>query len=247
METSSQIDNSIYHTLGDRWYTAFDDPVALLRAENKVKLPWIFERIQKLGLNDPLILDVGCGAGFLCNELAQKGFHVKGLDISRESLEIAKKYDVTGKVDYLEGDAYHLPFNDQSIDVITCLDFLEHVENPENIVKEASRVLKPNGLFFFHTFNRNPFAGLIIIKFVETFVKNTPKNMHVLDLFIRPAEMIEYCQVSRIEVTDMSGIRPRLIPLPLSIFFDGIVPESMEFTLTPSLLLSYIGVGIKKP
>jgi 2-polyprenyl-6-hydroxyphenyl methylase / 3-demethylubiquinone-9 3-methyltransferase len=45
------------------------------------------------------------------------------------------------------------------------------------------RVLAPSGLFFFHTFNRNWIANLIVIKGVELFVKNTPEDLHVLRLF----------------------------------------------------------------
>ncbi len=88
---SQQIDNSVYDRLGDRWYTAYDDPVALLRAENLVKTPWIEERIQKHRPHSETVLDVGCGAGFLSNELALRKFKVTGVDLSNESLAIAKK------------------------------------------------------------------------------------------------------------------------------------------------------------
>lgn len=245
MEDSSKINNSIYHTLGDKWYTAYDDPIALLRAENKIKLPWIHERIKNLYFTDPLILDVGCGAGFLCNDLAQKGYRIKGVDISEESLDVARKYDSTKKVEYIRGDAYELPFDENSFDIVSCLDFLEHVERPQDIIHEISRVLKPGGLFFFHTFNRNLLSDILIIKAVEKFVRNTPKNMHVIDLFIKPQELIHYCQTASISVTEMSGIRPRFSTIPLSAYFSGIVPRSLEFKLTSSLLLSYMGMGIK--
>src|SRR5690606_17460525 len=189
METSSKINNEIYDSLGERWYTAYDDPIALLRAENRVKLPWIVERIIMHKIENPLILDVGCGAGFLCNELSEKGYRVKGIDLSRESLAIARQYDKTKLVEYQIADAYKLPFQANSFDVITCLDFLEHVDRPHEVIREISRVLKPGGLFFFHTFNRNILSWLLIIKAVELLVKNTPKDMHVIDLFIKPSEL----------------------------------------------------------
>src|SRR5690606_14398436 len=104
--------------------------------------------------------------------------------------------------------AYHLPFSNESFDVITAMDFLEHVESPDQVIMEFSRVLKPGGMFFFHTFNRNPISWLVVIKLLEWFVKNTPKNMHVINLFIKPRELEEYCLKARIKVFEMKGIAP---------------------------------------
>ncbi|MFA5583991.1 MAG: bifunctional 2-polyprenyl-6-hydroxyphenol methylase/3-demethylubiquinol 3-O-methyltransferase UbiG [Bacteriovoracaceae bacterium] len=245
METSSKINNAIYDSLGERWYTAYDDPIALLRAENRIKLPWIVERVTRQGFKNPHILDVGCGAGFLCNELSEKGYQVKGIDISEESLAVARKYDKTKLADYQVADAYKLPYESNSFDVITCLDFLEHVDRPQDVIKEIARVLRPEGLFFFHTFNRNIFSWILIIKAVELFVKNTPKDMHVIDLFIKPSELIDYCEKNGMEITEMTGIRPKFSTIPLSSYITGVVPESLEFQLTKSLLLSYLGVATK--
>lgn len=245
MNNSSKINNDIYDDYGTRWYTAYDDPIALLRAENRVKLPWIHERIIAHNLNSPHILDVGCGAGFLCNELALKGYQVSGIDLSTESLKVARQYDRTRSVDYQIADAYQLPFADHTMDVVTCLDFLEHVEKPEEIIKECARVLKPNGLFFFHTFSRNFLSWLLVIKAIELLVKNTPKDMHVIELFIKPQELELYCKNAEINVMEMTGLRPKFSTIPISAYFSGVVPESLEFQMTPSLLLSYLGMGIK--
>ena len=242
-----KINNEIYNGYSDRWYTAYDDPVALLRAESKTKTPWILEKLENLNLLNPTtkILDVGCGAGFLSNELALSGLRVTGVDLSVESLVVAREYDKTKNVLYLTADAYHLPFNNESFDVITAMDFLEHVENPEMVIKEFSRVLKPNGIFIFHTFNRNPISFLIIIKLVEWLVKNTPKNMHVLPLFIKPNELKTYCKRANMYTLEMIGIRPILSTIPLKNIFTGIVPTSLKFKLTKSLLLSYMGLAKK--
>ena len=241
MAKTAHIDNSIYETYGNKWYTADDDPVAILRAENKVKTPWILDRVKP----HSLILDVGCGAGFLTNELAREGHNVTGVDLSAESLKVAGKFDETKSVDYIVANAYELPFEDHSFDVVCALDFLEHVEDPARAIKEFSRVLKPNGKFFFHTFNRSPLSWFVIIKLVEWLIPKTPKHMHVLHLFIKPEELKKYSLSAGMHVTEMTGIKPVFRSIPLKKIFKGRVPPEMKFELTKSLALSYLGVAQK--
>ena len=245
--TLKPVNNAIYDTYGTRWYEADDDPVALLRAESKTKSPWIIQKIQEHGFMKPesKVLDVGCGAGFLSNELAKQNLDVTGVDLSPESIKVAGQYDETKKVKYLTADAYKLPFADGSFDVLTALDFLEHVDRPNDVIKEFSRVLKPGGLFIFHTFNRNRLAHLVIIKFVEWFVKNTPKDMHVIHLFIKPSELEDYCRQAQLTPGPMIGIKPVFSSFTLKSLLTGVVPKKLRFELTKSLRLSYMGLAVK--
>ncbi len=238
----------MYDTLGDRWYTAYDDPVALLRSESRIKNPWIAARIQKeTGSRQGLkILDIGCGAGFLSNYLASEKYQVTGLDLSKESLAVARRHNSTASVTYVEGNAYALPFVDREFDVVTCMDFLEHVEDPRRIIAEAARVLKSEGLFFFHTFNRNIAARFVIIKMVEWFVQNTPKHMHVLELFIKPEELRQYCHESGLAIKEITGIRPKFSTVNTKNLLARTVPRNFEFKLTKSLMLAYLGYAKKE-
>ena len=243
----NEVNNEIYEAYGERWYTADDDPIALLRAESKAKLPWVLNEIQKLdGNQQKNILDVGCGGGFLSNALAQHGYEVTGVDLSEESLRVAKAHDLSGTITYMPADAYHLPFEDQSFDVVTAMDFLEHVDRPEDVVKECARVLKPGGLFIYHTFNRNWIAWIVIIKLVEWLVKNTPKDMHVLRLFIKPKELKKFCEEAGLVFQVETGLRPVFSSLTLRSLFTGVVPKNMRFMTTASTLLSYMGCAKKK-
>ena len=243
MANANEIDNTIYDDYGDKWYTAFDDPIALLRAENKVKSPWILKRLR----TSSTVLDVGCGAGFLSNELALAGHKVTGIDLSESSLVVAHRYDKTQTVTYTVANAFELPFPDESFDVLCAMDFLEHVEDPAKVIKEFSRVLKPGGKFFFHTFNRNFIAWLIIIKLVEWLIPNTPKNMHILRLFIKPRELKLYCKLAQLEIGELTGIKPVFSSIPVTKIFSGSVPPQMRFELTSSLLTSFLGMATKNP
>lgn len=248
MPSLSPVNNAIYEEYGDRWYTAFDDPVALLRAESRAKAPWVIEKIRsRFAGPAPEVLDAGCGGGFLSNRLAAEGFRGTGLDLAADSLAVARRHDATASVRYVAGDVYAMPFPDASFDVVTAMDLLEHVEDPARAIAEFARVLRPGGLLIFHTFNRNPLAGLVIIKFVEWLVKNTPKHMHVLRLFIKPREAAAYARAAGLEVFAWTGIRPRFRSVPWRNYFSGVVPEGLEFRLTKSLALSYMGAAVKGP
>src|SRR4030042_5267546 len=85
------------------------------------------------------ILDVGCGAGINLLMLGQFGQAI-GIDSSKRAVELSKKY---GKAAL--GDALKLPFPDESFDVLTALDLLEHLEDDRKALREWRRVLKPGG------------------------------------------------------------------------------------------------------
>ncbi len=243
------INTEVYNSLGQRWYTADDDPIALLRSQSKTIAPWVIHQINKSfhESTDIKILDVGCGAGFLSNRLALENWNVTGLDVSAESLAVAKNYDPTRSVRYVECNAMNLAFENESFDVVTAMDFLEHVESPELLVKEISRVLKPGGLFLFHTFNRNILSKIIIIKLVEYFVRNTPRHLHLHRMFVKPEELESYCMAAGMVPQEMKGLEPQLRSLRLSNLVNGTIPKNFKFVLTESLKLSYLGFAKKTP
>jgi len=242
MAIARPVNNSIYAEMGARWYDAKDDPVALLRAEARQRNPWVAQRIdQSFGGRPCSVLDVGCGGGFLSNFLAERGHHVLGLDAEDDCLTEAARHDRTRGVDYLHGDALSLPFIDGSFDVVCAMDFLEHVEDPARAIAEAARVLAPGGLFFFHTFNRNWLAWLVVIKAVEWFVRNTPPDMHVLRLFLKPEEVAAMCRAHDLEIVELVGSRPRLGVAAWRLLATGVVGDDFGFAFTPSTRLAYTG------
>ena len=241
------VNNDIYNSLGSRWYEADDDPIALLRAESRHRNPWVQDKLTaEFGPRSCDILDVGCGAGFLANYLADGGHRVSGLDLSPEALVVAAAHDSTGTVRYACGDAEQLPYAAETFDGVAAMDFLEHVEEPARVVAEVSRVLVPGGLFFFHTFNRNWLAWLIIIKGVEWFVRNTPKNLHILRLFRKPEELAQMFTDQRLEIVELRGSRPKLGWAFLRMLVTGRVPSDFAFTFTSSTKLAFTGVARKR-
>lgn len=242
-EPGPEINNTIYDALGERWYTATDDPVALLRAESRHRTSWVLSELRThFGERSLTILDVACGAGFLTNPLAEAGHAVTGIDLSQDSLDVARRHDPTASVTYLPMDARRLAFPDGQFDVVCMMDFLEHIEARDAVIREASRVLKPGGWFIFHTFNRTPISWLIAIKGVEWAVRNTPKHMHVYRLFLTPQELRELCALHHLEIERLRGIRPRIFTLAfLKLLVTGRVSDQFQFEFTRSQSIGYCG------
>jgi 2-polyprenyl-6-hydroxyphenyl methylase/3-demethylubiquinone-9 3-methyltransferase len=240
------VNNDIYAKLGDRWYEADDDPVALLRAEAALRNPWVAEQIaENLGPSPCSVLDIGCGGGFLANYLAGVGHRVTGLDADSSSLAVAADHDKTATVAYACADARSLPYADGSFQVVCAMDFLEHIDEPEQVIAEAARVLAPGGLFFFHTFNRNWLAWLVVIKGVEWFVKNTPVDMHVLRLFLKPDEVTAMCRSHGLTPITVVGSRPKLGAPFWTMLRTRVVPRDFAFTFTRGTRLGYSGYARK--
>ena len=240
------INNRFYDDLEESWYTATNHPIALLRAENAVRGPWVSREIAKRFKPSARILDIGCGAGLLTNPLATEGYNVTGIDLSKSSLEVARKFDASNKVLYLCANAYDLPFLPESFDVVCATDLLEHVENPLKVIQQASRVLRSGGIFFFHTFNRTLLSYLLIIKGAEWFVKNTPPNLHVYELFIKPEEMKTMCHGVNLEIDHLVGFAPQIWQKAFwKMLVTREVPKDFNFIFTKNTSTGYCGMAVK--
>jgi 2-polyprenyl-6-hydroxyphenyl methylase/3-demethylubiquinone-9 3-methyltransferase len=238
-----RIDNAWYADLGGRWYAAQDTPIALLRAESRHRNPWIADELARAFAAPCRVLDLGCGAGLLANYLAERGHHVVGIDSTAESLTVARAHDRTRRVAYELGDACALRYPAASFDVVCAMDLLEHVEDPGRVIAEAGRVLAPGGLFVFHTFNRTWQAQLIVIKGVEWFVKNAPRDLHVLRMFVTPDELRAMCRAHGFEAPEIRGSRPRFGWPLWRMVLTGKVGDDFAFTTTSSTKLGYTGIA----
>ncbi|MBI5273846.1 MAG: 3-demethylubiquinone-9 3-O-methyltransferase [Chlamydiales bacterium] len=241
------INNQFYDELGEEWLYRKDHPIALLRSENNLRVPWIIREIDNHFSSPVTVLDIGCGGGLLTNPLSEQGHEVVGIDLSLSSLDIAKRYDNTKRVKYIYADACHLPFPDNHFDVVCAMDVIEHVEDQQKLFAEAARVLKKGGFFFFHTFNRNPLSYLLIIKGVDWFVPNAPSNMHVYPLFMKPKELSHLCNINQLKVIKWLGVTPNIFSKAMGkMLYHRKIPEDFSFCFSRSLIAGYCGIAIKK-
>jgi 2-polyprenyl-6-hydroxyphenyl methylase / 3-demethylubiquinone-9 3-methyltransferase len=243
----ARINNRFYEELGDRWYDDDRHPIALLRAETKIRLAYIERVLRGRGEDRARILDLGCGGGLITIPLAVKGYDIKGVDISENSLSVARKRVPKGvAITFAADNVYDLHEASAAYDVVLMMDLLEHLEDQETAVAQASRVLKPKGLLIFHTFNRNVLSYLVAITGIEVLCADSPEDIHVYQLFVKPVELSRMCARAGLRTCEFIGIRPRFFTRAfLSTLATRAVHPKFQFRFTRSTMVGYLGYAIK--
>lgn len=179
-----------YDLSGDKWWDK-NSKIYALYYLNEPRFQFFDRYILKWqGLK---VLDVGCGGGFSCEFMAKKGTITYGIDSSKKCIEAAQRHSYENSLDinYKIGVAEKLPYQDNTFDVVICVDVLEHVSDYCQVVSEIYRVLKPAGLFLYDTINRNFQSRFVMIYLMENLLELIPLGIHDWHKFIRPEELKE--------------------------------------------------------
>lgn len=160
------------------------------------------------------ILEVGCGGGLICEELARRGATMVGIDPARAALETASEHarqdGLISRITYEQGSAEALPYAADSFQAIVCLDVLEHVRDLRQTIAEIARVLAPGGVFVFDTINRTLLARLVLIWYGEHFPSGgLVPGIHDYHAFIKPAELRSLLVANSLRVEELTGFMPR--------------------------------------
>ncbi|GLX81952.1 bifunctional 2-polyprenyl-6-hydroxyphenol methylase/3-demethylubiquinol 3-O-methyltransferase UbiG [Thalassotalea eurytherma] len=166
--------------------------------------------IQHVGeLFEKVTIDVGCGGGILAESLAKLGANVTGIDMGEEPLNVAKLHALESKtqVEYqkitAEAKAQQAP---ATFDIVTCMEMLEHVPDPESIIKACADMVKPGGYVFFSTLNKTIKSYLLAIVAAEKLLKLVPDGTHHHENFIRPSTLIAWAEKHGLKCIDATGI-----------------------------------------
>lgn len=137
------------------------------------------------------VLDVGCGGGYTCEFLAQRGAKVTGIDPSAACIKAAESHaeEMGLTIDYHVGMGETLPFKNDRFDVVVCVDVLEHVQSVAATVTEISRVMQAGGLFCFDTINRTWQSRWLMIWLLEDVLRQIPRGIHDWYQFVPPEEL----------------------------------------------------------
>ena len=177
-----------FDALAARWWDTAGDFEPLHRI-NPLRVDFIRQRAT---LANRRVLDIGCGGGILTESLAKLGANVTGIDAAEGPLAVARLHQAESGTDvtYINSTAEAMAAAEpESFDVVTCLEMLEHVPSPADIVAACARLVKPGGDAFFSTINRNAKAFLFAIVGAEYVLKMLPAGTHEYSKFIRPSEL----------------------------------------------------------
>ena len=188
-----------------------EGPFKPLHMLNPVRTDFIKNRID---LKDKTLIDVGCGGGLLCENLAEHSKEVKGIDMSNEAIEIAKTHQILKnlKIDYEEIALESLlKKSKKKYDVLTCMELVEHVPDPEKLIKDCVKITNRKADLFFSTLNRNLISYIVAIIGAEYILSILPKGTHKYEKFIKPSEFSKILRSNDLIVEDIKGISFNLL------------------------------------
>lgn len=153
------------------------------------------------------VLDIGCGAGLLCEPLSRLGAQVIGVDPSASNIAAAK----------LHADKSHLSIDyrcttveeidpRERFDIVLAMEVVEHVVDVGVFLKRCAAMLKPNGLMVVSTLNRNWKSFALAIVGAEYVLRWLPRGTHEWNKFVTPDELTKHLLDNRLVITEQTGV-----------------------------------------
>lgn len=205
MSNADPVEIEKFSQVAHKWW----DPLSEfkpLHEINPLRLNYINRHASLAGKS---VLDVGCGGGILSESMATLNASVTGIDLSDKALQVAKLHllesgrQVTYRKIAVEDMAVECP---ASFDIVTCMEMLEHVPDPDSVIASCAKLVKPGGWVFFSTLNRNPKSYLFAILGAEYILNMLPRGTHDYAKFLKPSELAQSCRNAELTVTDLTGM-----------------------------------------
>lgn len=165
------------------------------------------------------VLDIGCGAGVLCEPLAQLGATVVGADPGPAILKVARRHAAqTGvAVDYRCTTAEGLADQGETFDVVLALEVIEHVADSDLFLRRCAELVAPGGLMILSTLNRTVKSFAFAIVMAEYVLGLLPRGAHQWRRFLSPDEVRAMMARSGLAVADVSGVTLNLFTRALQL------------------------------
>lgn len=206
MTNADPIELAKFGELAHRWWDP-EGEFKPLHQINPLRLDWIDALARLTGKS---VVDVGCGGGILAEAMAGRGADVLGIDLSTKPLRVAQLHALesgAARLRYREVSAEALAAEAPAgADVVTCMEMLEHVPEPESVVRALATLVKPGGWVFVSTINRNLKSFAFAIVGAEHVLKLLPKGTHEYARFIRPSELARWVRQAGLVVHEVRGM-----------------------------------------
>jgi 2-polyprenyl-6-hydroxyphenyl methylase / 3-demethylubiquinone-9 3-methyltransferase len=180
------------------------NPVRLAYIRDQADQHWSLDETRRRPLEGKTALDVGCGAGLLAEPLARLGAAVTAIDAAPELIVAAQ--DHAGRqgleIDYR---AAAVEMIDGQFDLVTSLEVIEHVADPQAFLNALAARLAPGGLMILSTPNATAWSKLLTITLAEGFGR-IPKGTHDFDKFIAPDRLKLLLAEAGLKCIDVEGI-----------------------------------------
>ena len=180
------------------------NPVRLGYIRDWIDQHWQGDECNRRPLEGKRALDVGCGAGLLAEPLARMGAKVTAIDAAPELIEAAKAH-AAGQGLSIDYRAVGVELLEAHYDLVTAMEVIEHVAEPQGFVDDLAARLSPGGLLILSTPNRTAWSKLLTITLAEGFGQ-IPKGTHDFEKFIDPDTMRGLLAHAGLECIDFEGI-----------------------------------------
>ncbi|MEL6540835.1 MAG: bifunctional 2-polyprenyl-6-hydroxyphenol methylase/3-demethylubiquinol 3-O-methyltransferase UbiG [Pseudomonadota bacterium] len=184
------------------------NPVRLVFLREAIDTHWAGAGFDAKPLAGKTALDIGCGAGLLCEPMARLGAEVTGVDASAENVNVAAAHAEGMGLDirYIAGEVGSLDIG--TFDLVTCVEVIEHVADKRAFIADVAARLAPGGLLVMSTPNRTAASRVLLVGAAEA-VGYVPKGTHDWKDFINPEEFAELLDSVGLEGIDQRGIAYR--------------------------------------
>src|SRR5712675_137841 len=204
-----------FSKLSDEWWNP-NGKMAPLHKINPLRLTYIrdaacrkFERnIKSLNcLSGLRILDIGCGAGLLCEPLTRLGAQVIGIDPSATNIAAARLHADKGhlSIDYRCTSVEQMDVRER-FDIVLAMEVIEHVTDVGMFLNRCAAMLKPGGLMVVSTINRTWKSFALAIVGAEYILRWLPRGTHQWEKFVTPNELEIALEQSRLRVIGETGV-----------------------------------------
>lgn len=194
-----------FSQLADEWWNP-NGEFHPLHSLNPVRLDYINHYYP---IENKQVLDVGCGGGILSESMALQSAQVTAIDLAEKSLQIARTHAAQHNVNInyqcitVETLAETQP---ETFNVVTCMEMLEHVPDPQSIVSAIGKLVKPGGWVFFSTLNRTAKSYVLAVIGAEYILGLLRKGTHDYKRFIRPSELTHMAHHNQLQLINIQGV-----------------------------------------